>query len=47
MMTDDPHDPMMFRYPEELQDETMPEAARAWPLYLSGIAAFGLVLLVS
>jgi hypothetical protein len=42
----DAHDPMIFRYPEKLQNETGSVAVPAWPLYLSGIAAFGLVLLV-
>jgi len=45
MIVDDPHDPMMFRYPEELQVETTPAASSVWPLCLSGIAAICLLLL--
>ena len=30
MFSDDPLDPMMFRYPEELQAEVDPPASFAW-----------------
>jgi hypothetical protein len=45
LIPDDPHDPMMFRYPEELQLEKMP-VAPVWPLVLSGLTVICLLFLV-
>jgi hypothetical protein len=45
-MPDDPHDPMMFRFPEELQADPLVSGGEPWRFALAGtLAAAGILLL--
>lgn len=46
MMLDDPHDQMLFRYPEELQADEL-EAARGWPALFAAVSAAAVLVLLA